>query len=485
MKKVYKTILALWVLWIPAAQLIYGQSIRKSVTEMTESEKEALITAFFQLRQGPDLVSDLASYHNAFMSGIHRNLPQNDIFLAWHRKQMHEMELAMQSINSKLSLPYWDETQSSGVTDPIWEESFMGQFNAQWNLNRALGAQIRLPNSNDVNQLMGLTNFYQSSSTLSSMDFSPRLETAVVHTGAHLWVGGVMVSGSSPFDPVFYLHHCFVDRLWQKWQTTHGTSAFTRTSMPRYDGVFTFDGKVQPAINPNDIVDTRSLGVFYAENHLAILDQYQVSNTYRDVEVFYYQYTIQAENNFVVPAGKAAHFESVSEIVLKPGFEAKSGSTFTAKIDQDNDMNTSARTIPLALKSKPFNNIYGVHVMENAFIDVHKPHTDHDHGHHDNGHHKHGMHDGSHQHEQGGLQIFPNPSHDKFTVTYHVHEEEAQVRLTIFNGAGKIMYTQDEGLKKMGDHQLILEGKVGSPGMYVCVLTIGHSSISEKLMITE
>lgn len=479
--------LALWVLWIPAAQQICAQSIRKSVTEMTQSEKEALVAAFYQLRQGSDLVSNLASYHNAFMSGIHRNLPQNDVFLAWHRKQMHEMELAMQSINDRLSLPYWDETQSSGVNDPIWEESFMGQFNTQWSLNRELGAMARLPNTNDVNRVLALTNFYRSTSTLDSMDFSPRVETNVVHTGAHLWLGGVMRAGNSPFDPIFYLHHCFVDRLWQKWQTTYGTTSFTRTSMPRYDGVFTFDGTIQPAINPNDIIDTRSLGVFYAENQLAVLDQYQVSNTYRDVEVFYYQYTIQAENNFVVPAGKAAHFESVSEIVLKPGFEAKSGSTFTAKIDQDNNMNTNARSIPVALKSKPFNNIYGVPVMENAFIDVNKPHQDHDFhqdDHHGDGPHGNGPH-GNGMHEQGQMRIFPNPSHDKFTITYHVHEEEAQVRLTIFNGAGKIMYTRDEGMKKMGEHQLMLEGEVGSPGMYICVITIGHSSISEKLMITE
>jgi tyrosinase len=473
MKTIHLRIAALLMLGVITSHLVPAQSIRKSVTEMTPSEKEALVAAFYQLREGPDLISDLASYHNAFMSGIHRNLPQNDVFLAWHRKQMHEVELAMQTINERLSLPYWEQSQSSGVNDPIWEESFMGQFNTDWSLNRDLGALIRLPNSNDVNQVLGLSNFYSSTSDLSSMDFSPRLETAVVHTGAHLWVGGVMRAGNSPFDPVFYLHHCYMDKIWQKWQSTHGTSGFTRTSMPRYDGVFTFNGQVLQAVNPNDIIDTRSLGVFYAENQLALLDQYEVSNAHRPVEVFYYQYKIQAENNFIVPAGRSAQFESVNEVVLRPGFEALSGSTFTAKIDQDNNMNTQARSIPMAMKSKPFKNVYGIPVIPDAFSEQMHDH----HGH---------LHDESHEDEQHRqLHIFPNPSHGKFTIAYTVHEDEAQVRLTIFNNAGKIVYNKEEGKVSMGSHQLTLEEHVLSPGTYVCMLTIGQMSVSQKLVIGE
>ncbi|WPP50087.1 tyrosinase family protein [Catalinimonas niigatensis] len=472
MKTIPIRILAILILWIVSSHLILAQSIRKNFTEMTQSEKDALVAAFYQLREGPDLISDLASYHNAFMAGIHKNLPQNDVFLAWHRKQMQEVELAMQTLNPRLSLPYWDETKNRTTTDPIWDESFMGQFNTAWNLNRNLGAQVSLPSSSHVSQVLALTNYYASTSTLTSMDFSPRLETQIVHTGAHLWVGGVMKAGNSPFDPIFYLHHCYMDKIWQRWQTMYGTSSFTKTSMPRYDGVFSFDGKVLPAVNPNSLVDSRSLGVFYAENQLALLDQYQVSNTYRPVEVFYYQYKIQAENNFIVPAGKSAQLESVTEVVLKPGFEARNGSTFTAKIDQDNNMNTNARSIPVALKSKPFKNVYGIDVIPDAF-------SEQMHDHHGSGHDGHGS------DEHGQLHIFPNPAHGQVTIAYTVHEHDVEVRLTIFNHEGRIVYTKEAGKVGMGAQQFTLEGELLSSGTYVCMVTIGQNSLSKKLVVVR
>ena len=43
-----------------------------------------------------------------------------------------------------------------------------------------------------------------------------------LHNGVHNWVGGTMADVTfSPNDPVFFLHHCNVDRLWSRWQRTH------------------------------------------------------------------------------------------------------------------------------------------------------------------------------------------------------------------------------------------------------------------------
>ncbi len=43
-------------------------------------------------------------------------------------------------------------------------------------------------------------------------------EGSQLHNRVHLWVGGSMVPMTSPNDPVFFLHHCFVDKVWADWQ---------------------------------------------------------------------------------------------------------------------------------------------------------------------------------------------------------------------------------------------------------------------------
>lgn len=46
------------------------------------------------------------------------------------------------------------------------------------------------------------------------------------HNLVHGWVGGSMgLTTASPKDPVFYLHHCYVDYLWAKWQLRRTTDA--------------------------------------------------------------------------------------------------------------------------------------------------------------------------------------------------------------------------------------------------------------------
>ncbi len=54
------------------------------------------------------------------------------------------------------------------------------------------------------------------------------------HGTLHGWVGGpggTMSGMSSPNDPIFFLHHAPVDRMWARWQANgHQGSAFYPTS---------------------------------------------------------------------------------------------------------------------------------------------------------------------------------------------------------------------------------------------------------------
>ncbi|MGH4000148.1 MAG: tyrosinase family protein, partial [Pseudonocardiaceae bacterium] len=50
----------------------------------------------------------------------------------------------------------------------------------------------------------------------------PLREGSEMHNRVHVWVGGDMAPGTSPNDPVFYLNHCNVDRIWEAWMVQNG-----------------------------------------------------------------------------------------------------------------------------------------------------------------------------------------------------------------------------------------------------------------------
>jgi tyrosinase len=43
-----------------------------------------------------------------------------------------------------------------------------------------------------------------------------------LHNRVHVWVGGDMLPGTSPNDPVFFLNHCNEDRVWESWMKKNG-----------------------------------------------------------------------------------------------------------------------------------------------------------------------------------------------------------------------------------------------------------------------
>src|SRR5438105_15515928 len=52
------------------------------------------------------------------------------------------------------------------------------------------------------------------------------------HNLVHVWVGGDMSPATSPNDPVFYLNHCNVDRIWEAWLRQHGRTYLPPDSAP-------------------------------------------------------------------------------------------------------------------------------------------------------------------------------------------------------------------------------------------------------------
>jgi tyrosinase len=477
----------IFTLLLLSSLLTKAQAIRKEFNEMTDSEKTELVAAFYQLRdldndgiEAPadtdpnddDIINDLADFHlNNFsfdnaadptIPDLHLNLPDEptrEIFLSWHRSMIFELEQYMQDINPNIGMPYWNSTQIAGydnttvtntINSTLFNANFLGPFETDWAITRNVGLWTdALPAPGNYTNIFNQTDFFI---------FSDRLERRAPHNGAHRWVGGTMQSSASARDPIFYLHHTFVDKLWVEWVNLGNTSLYTKTSdMIRYDGTYTFHGVTKPNIAPNDIIDHKTFGTFYAENQLAELEDYTVSNTYNAQENFYYQYTIQSGNNFTIPNLTDCKFESVNEIVLTPGFLSETGSNFIAKIDTDNDISTSARSSVTESRKgvkNPFDENLNTQVIIFNQEDLNRMNDD-----------------------VTIIKSFPNPFTDKIYI--NLSNEVENCKIEVINMMGKVIRTET--------YEDVINIELG--GMYdlsngVYVLRVYDSS-KEKLLIAK
>lgn len=65
-----------------------------------------------------------------------------------------------------------------------------------------------LPHQSSVDAAMNQTTY---------TNFTQDLEG--IHNGVHVWVGGTMgFISTAPADPIFWLHHANIDRIWDMWQ---------------------------------------------------------------------------------------------------------------------------------------------------------------------------------------------------------------------------------------------------------------------------
>lgn len=98
------------------------------------------------------------------------------------------------------------------------------------------------------------------------------------HNVVHIWVGGVVPSGgkviagnmtqaSSPNDPVFWIHHANIDRLWSAWMKRHGRTYVPVSGGPMganiNDVMAPFSFKTDGKNTPGSVTDESVLGYQY------------------------------------------------------------------------------------------------------------------------------------------------------------------------------------------------------------------------------
>jgi tyrosinase len=170
-----------------------------------------------------------------YWAGIHGlPLPEwcqhsSSLFLPWHRAYLYFFEKQLQDRVAGVTLPWWDWAQSheegiplaysrkrttAGKANPLASSPIQksGRANpGEARTRRAPGDTRLLPSPQKVERALENRDFFT---------FQAQLEE--IHNGVHIWVGGTMQNiETAAYDPVFWAHHCMIDRLWYLWQLDH------------------------------------------------------------------------------------------------------------------------------------------------------------------------------------------------------------------------------------------------------------------------
>lgn len=187
---------------------------RKAASALTAAEQTAYQDTIDQLIQ-TGAYGSLVAIHGDMNHDQHGSMGPvgAERFLSWHRDFLLKLELQLQTLNPNSFIPYWDWTQERAI--PAWMGHFLPVVPVAGrkhpiHVRRSLGKHGRLPASAEINALIQHTG-------LSYDEFTSLLEG--FHNDVHNWVGGTMGNIMiSPADPIFWMHHAQVDRIWSLWQ---------------------------------------------------------------------------------------------------------------------------------------------------------------------------------------------------------------------------------------------------------------------------
>jgi len=181
--------------------------VRRDHRTLTSDQRDRFLNAFTQINAMNSL-GPLVDIHSNAAHQMHGN-PR---FLPWHRIYLVRLQELLQMVDPTVCLPYWKSSEEQAF--PSWLLGFTPTVNlagGPHTVNRNIGALAFLPDAAAVATAMGNGTFDT---------FRPALEG--VHDSAHVWVGGSMLGiTTAPTDPVFWMHHAEIDRIWAEWQVAN------------------------------------------------------------------------------------------------------------------------------------------------------------------------------------------------------------------------------------------------------------------------
>jgi hypothetical protein len=196
-------------------------------------------------------------------------------FLPWHRLYLYYFERIIRSVvladggPSDWALPYWNYDSgglSNRLPPPFRQPAlpdgspnplFVAARNPAYNAGAGLPAQVT-----SAARAMATDNYlpppfpgYGGGQTAGARHFFNAYGALeqTPHNDVHVQIGGLMSDpNTAALDPIFWLHHCNIDRLWMEWNSMgNGNPTAAGWADQRFE---LFDESGQRAVHP--LVDT-------------------------------------------------------------------------------------------------------------------------------------------------------------------------------------------------------------------------------------
>ena len=262
-------------------------NIRKNLNTLSADEVAALKRAFAQAYVADDAYEPFAGIHGLPDPISCPHHTPDLAFLPWHREYLLQFEAMLQRFEPAVVLPYWDWSEDPSDTadglPALFQPEPDGDGENQNPLFRApmrwvpelieqIGDQLPPETLEFLGEGWSLRAVSPPESRHDAAGFNLRALAAAAemepsieefndvieqpHDGLHFYIGHHMAAvPTASFDPIFWLHHCNVDRQWARWQALHPEA----NSHPSPDAT-SHDLSDRPF---SELLDSRALGYDY------------------------------------------------------------------------------------------------------------------------------------------------------------------------------------------------------------------------------
>lgn len=188
---------------------------RKEASSLTVAEQNRYINAINQMLAKPaNPYGKLVAIHGDMSHDMHgMDATGTQRFLPWHRDYLLKFEQALQAVDPQAFIPYWDWTKSNLV--PAWLNGFKPTVVIPGMGTLTVSRKTKIPKKVSLTAINALKDY---------TTFTDHLENGP-HNHIHVQVGGpggtMSQIPTAPADPIFWMHHAMVDKVWADWQKTH------------------------------------------------------------------------------------------------------------------------------------------------------------------------------------------------------------------------------------------------------------------------